>query len=501
MVADAPRIYEEDEYSNYYGMVYYYDYADDGAFMCEFLGIGCTTSAPTPAGVDTYPPTSTPTPGPSYVPTSVPTPVPTAAPTVIENLARWDYCLQFDSDSNGDVTGLSNDGGFLSECSGADVANGNTVWKYPFTMWRAMLDVMQYYGVDHRGSTDVGMHSIPSMACPDCSVAKSNESYLSIKFALDLTTTLANVSEPATIDQTTTAGQAVTDAFPELPRARTRYVGRNALLFGPLLYQQRFTKLDSCDVNSDYLLKFFEDAGSQCGDWQNFWDDNGDVDLQSMDDYGVEASMNSDGTQFLDSVQSGVYRTSNAADSLPSGFSYDQGSGRPLNKVSFPYPILFDINFNQSKAYQVVNAISEGLYIDDYTASLNMLFCTYNPNAGLWAMTTLTWTPSIGGTWDFGSEGSIVSLNRYYTDSDHVRALPRLSRVLVCVVRSLLTRALRSRARRSATALRSLSSSCSRTSFASRFRRWSTRRERRRGAFSRTSPRPPTGSTCSSTRS
>ena len=116
--------------------------------------------------------------------------------------------------------------------------------------------------------------------------------------------------------------------------------------------------------------------------------------------------MNSDSTQFLDAVQSGVYRTSNAVDDIPKGFSYDMGSGRPSNKISFPYPVLFDINFNQSKAYQVVNAISEGLYIDQYTATLNMLFCTYNPSAGLWALTTLTWEPSIGGSWDFGLEAA-----------------------------------------------------------------------------------------------
>ena len=150
--------------------------------------------------------------------------------------------------------------------------------------------------------------------------------------------------------------------------------------------RQGLTKLDSCNVNSNYLLRFFEEAGEQCGDWQNFWDDNGDVDLESKIDYGVEASMNSDSTQFLDAVQSGVYRTSNAVDDILKGFSYDMGSGRPSNKISFPYPVLFDINFNQSKAYQVVNAISEGLYIDGFTASLNMLFCTYNPDAGLRAM-------------------------------------------------------------------------------------------------------------------
>ena len=284
-------------------------------------------------------------------------------PTEIENLARWDYCLQF-----GDVDGISSEPvyGFVPACTGTKVKNGEAVWKYPFTMWRAMLDVMQYYGQDWRGSTDVGMHSIPSMACPDCSVAKSNESYLSIKFALDLTTTLANVSEPATIDQTTTAGQDVTDAFPTLTSTRKRYIGQNVLLFGPLMYQKRYEQLGYCDVNSDYLLDYFHDTG--CRDRDHFPETNSEV------DYGVEATMNENAPQFLDSVQSGLYRTSNVGDSIPKGFEYNQGSGRAVKDVKYPFPVLFDINFNQSKAYQVVNAISEGLYIDGFTASLSMLF-------------------------------------------------------------------------------------------------------------------------------
>ena len=82
MVADAPRIYEEDDYwANWYSDDQYYsDGADDYA-MCAFFGIGCTTPAPSPGDMMTYPPTSVPTPGPSYAPTQVPTPVPTLVPT------------------------------------------------------------------------------------------------------------------------------------------------------------------------------------------------------------------------------------------------------------------------------------------------------------------------------------------------------------------------------------------------------------------------------------
>ena len=73
MVADAPRIYEEDDYwANWYSDDQYYsDGADDYA-MCAFFGIGCTTPAPSPGDMMTYPPTSVPTPGPSYVPTRWP---------------------------------------------------------------------------------------------------------------------------------------------------------------------------------------------------------------------------------------------------------------------------------------------------------------------------------------------------------------------------------------------------------------------------------------------
>ena len=412
MVEDAPVRYTPavDDWADPSGYYYYYwDDDDDDDDEGQDQGPGNS-----PAPSVTLSPTFVPSPGPSYSPTPLPSPIPTPSPSAIADLARWDYCLKF-----GDSSDLG------AQCVGSDVKDGSAVWKYPFTMWKAMLDVMQYYGADSTGDGDsIDMTSIPSMACPDCSVAKSNESYLSIKFALDLTTTLANVSEPATIDQTTAAGQDVTDAFPTLTSTRKRYIGQNVLLFGPLMYQKRYEQLGYCDVNSDYLLDYFHDTG--CRDRDHFPETNSEV------DYGVEATMNENAPQFLDSVQSGLYRTSNVGDSIPKGFEYNQGSGRAVKDVKYPFPVLFDINFNQSKAYQVVNAISEGLYIDGFTASLSMLFCTYNPDAGLWAMTTLNWTPQIGGTWDFNLEGNIVSLNRYYTDADWVRARARRARGAFC---------------------------------------------------------------------
>ena len=89
-----------------------------------------------------------------------------------------------------------------------------------------------------------------------------------------------------------------------------------------------------------------------------------------------------------------MYRSSNYdASGIPKGFHYDAGTGR--QNTEFPYPILFDINFNQSKAYQFVTLITQGLYIDDYTQLLSMILCSYNPEAALFAWTNLTWSPKV----------------------------------------------------------------------------------------------------------
>ena len=47
---------------------------------------------------------------------------------------------------------------------------------------------------------------------------------------------------------------------------------------------------------------------------------------------------------------------------------------------------------------------------------------SYNPEVALFAMTTLTWTWTPGGTWEFAQETNIQSLNRYYNEQDEVRA-------------------------------------------------------------------------------
>ena len=206
-------------------------------------------------------------------------------------------------------------------------------------MWRAMLDVMIHY----EGAESVSMADLPTMACPDCSVARANESYLSIPFALDLTTTLSNISKPMTIHQRTNAGDYITDAFPTLESDRTRFLGRNVILMGPLLYQYRFDKKGECDAKGKYLINLFKSNGYSCAGPAFDPDSAVDVNSPNREAFGEDAAYSSDATQFLTSVPSGIYRTSNTGE-IPTGFSFDQGSGRG-DQVQYPYPILFDINF------------------------------------------------------------------------------------------------------------------------------------------------------------
>jgi hypothetical protein len=55
----------------------------------------------------------------------------------------------------------------------------------------------------------------------------------------------------------------------------------------------------------------------------------------------------------------------------------------------------------------------------------------YNPPAGLWALTTLQWSPQAGGNWAFRQATSVLDLDIYVTFSDKVQAgveVRRLSR-------------------------------------------------------------------------
>ena len=123
---------------------------------------------------------------------------------------------------------------------------------------------------------------------------------------------------------------------------------------------------------------------------------------------GVELlTLDSSATAFSSNVLSGVYRASNdnpSAPNVPKGFKYDQGSGR--DEVSFPFPILFDISFNQTKVQQLINYINDGYYIDQFTASLNMLLCM-TTETGLGKFTA-SWKPNSNLAGDSNMQKNLI---------------------------------------------------------------------------------------------
>ena len=56
----------------------------------------------------------------------------------------------------------------------------------------------------------------------------------------------------------------------------------------------------------------------------------------------------------------------------------------------FPFPVLFSVDFNLTKAEEVVTFLSDGRYIDEPTRQLELILITYNPVAGLWAYSSLS---------------------------------------------------------------------------------------------------------------
>ena len=91
------------------------------------------------------------------------------------------------------------------------------------------------------------------------------------------------------------------------------------------------------------------------------------------------------------------------------------------------------MNFNLSKALQVLTQLTDGWYIDDYTSKLTMILITYNPLAGLWAYSEFDWEPDVGGQWSFQLSSTVVDLNMYFETTDHLRAVLEVILILTLI--------------------------------------------------------------------
>ena len=319
----------------------------------------------------------------------------------------WDYCLKFGSALNVGET-----------CELSEIKSGVAAIKYPFTYWRAIKDIITYY----EGPDAFDMSRIPSMACPDCPTY-TNGSYFKVSFALEVDSEGSPALEiGATTDQQT-------EIFPGLKLTRARFLGpNNVIVIGPLISQLRF-RARECNIKSSRFEGFLQEKEFSCR-FTEFRDANGELTTEiSTASYGIDATL---------SDQSSIYRESNwallgddDAQALPHGFSYAQGSGRSKVRDNFEFPVLFDVNFNLSKATQLMAYLDEGNYIDDQTAEVHLMILTFNPIAGLWGLTKLKWVALAGGNWGFEQSTAVIDLDRYYTNDDRVQAGIE---VLFCVV-------------------------------------------------------------------
>ena len=329
-----------------------------------------------------------------------------------DDTTEWSYCAKF-----GPSLAIS------AACGLNELTSDASVIKYPFTAWQGVRDIIKHY----EGEEAFTMGRIPSVVCPDCWTY--NGSYFSVNFAVDQEVTLygsTNVSSA--------------QAFPGLESARTRFLGRNLVLVGPLLTQWRFDARATCDRAASYFTTHLSNTGFLChrsnAEKQTSWTSQESIGTDPTLDTtsSLYRATNRDTShlclvypKFCESNYSAVLAGSatesltTAGLSYPPAFTYDESSGGNPSKI--PFPVLFDVNFNHTKAAQIVTLIDDGNYIDALTSKLKLNIITYNPDAGLWGNTELQWRPLVGGNWKFQQATSVVDLTRYFSPEEKIRAV------------------------------------------------------------------------------
>ena len=330
-------------------------------------------------------------------------------PASLVNTTGWDTCNLF-----GAVDGmLSRDA-----CGLENLALDRVDITYPFMAHKAVRDIITYY----EGEDEWNPSRIPSAVCPDCSVVPDGSSYFSVPFAVDETTSASHPTTQALHSDTEYVEELL---FPALATSRSRFVGNNLIVVGPLVSQTRYQQAE-CDQKASHFQSFLASKDLMCADREA---------SKSTAPFGIDAAL---------SESSSLYRATNWEDVLaevypemaavlmntstlilPAGFSVDQQSGRGTN-VAFEYPVVLDVNFNNSRARDFVTLLDDGGYIDSLTSSLNLKLVTYNPAAGLWTLLHLSWVPQIGGTWSFVRTTTVVDLDLYYTAEDGLRTVVEL---------------------------------------------------------------------------
>lgn len=229
------------------------------------------------------------------------------------------------------------------------------------------------------------------MACPDC--AAYNGSYLSIPFHVRIRDTAEKgyASTQCTPDDDYVETSDVAySMFPTLNGSRSRdLISHNRVIAGVLLTQKRKT-MGSCSGLSDATQKFF------FGDCQL-------KDLEdSKDPFGLDPT--------FDETRTTLYRRSNrwcdyydsaelkpGTSQVPYSFFFDGGCTDDCDARDFP--ILFDVNFNQSRALKFYDLLQEANYIDDGTNELEVVIPVMNFGFNHMVYMKVTFRRALAGGW------------------------------------------------------------------------------------------------------
>ena len=100
--------------------------------------------------------------------------------------------------------------------------------------------------------------------------------------------------------------------------------------------------------------------------------------------------------------------------------------------------MLFTPQLNDTRAAFVVDLLRYGKYVDTLTERLTLRLPLYNADAALWSLTTLVWSSSPSGAFDFEFATVVVDLDCYYSAADSACAFVEL--LLLAVIAGLLLR-------------------------------------------------------------
>ena len=338
----------------------------------------------------------------------------------------WDFCAKFGSTVIKYPLPIDQ----WPTCSSKEMASGNALHTFPFMAWHGLRDQIEEF----TGPGTFSLTQMPSTLCPDCE--SYDGAYKSVPF---------NV--------TTAVDAAAPGLWPSLPAPRQRFIGKSMVVLGALFTQKRATPT-TCDQYASYFLPEFKARERTCPAAKRDDDAGG----ENRAPFGVDATLaygtsdlyrntnwNMPDPEAIGKSAPGAFEVypelfeyclevgfDGSCYQAPPGFYYDQGSGRPASEINYPYAVLFDVNFNDTRVLEIISLLRDGEYLDEQTSQLQIIMPMYNAEAGLWALMTLAFAKLPGGAWDYSLTTSVVDLDVYYTKWDRVRFAFEL--VFVCLL-------------------------------------------------------------------